>query len=167
MSLLIIDKGAISMRIHYALSTKYTIILAIAFLVTGYCTMRYVTQNAITQYGVEILKDIENASPKQLIQYTVWAYNNKNYEVAERLSIVNDGMNFDNWRKQYKVISIKEVDAFEEYKQLKQQFDYIKQYKVKLSYANGLFVKGYNIRDFIFVYDKKDSRWYLYGIGSY
>lgn len=155
------------MKIYNILSHKYIMVLVIAFIVMGYCAIRYANQKAIARHEFEILSDIKSASPEQLIQYTVWAYNNKNYEVAKGLSVTQNSVDFDNWINKYKVVFIKEADVYKEHKHLMRRFGHIKQYRVTLSYTYRLFMKGITTKDFIFVYDSKNLRWYLYAFGSY
>ena len=155
------------MRIYNIFSNKYIVVIVIAVILVSCCAIRYISQKAMAQQEFKILSDIKRASPEQLIQYTVWAYNNKNYEVAEGLSIIQNSANFDSWIHKYKVVSIEEADVYIEYRHLMQQFSHIKQYRVKLSYTYRLFMKGITIKDFIFVYDSKRLRWYLYAFGSY
>jgi len=147
------------------------------FLAVGCSVHRYQAQKSVNRLEVEILGNIETASPEALIHYYVWAYNNRSSEVIRKLGLPRpDGLpdsliNYDNWQNKRIVLFIEEADVDETDKDLKERFDHVKKYNVVLD-CNRLFMKSQNPyvtsetrpapANFILVHNRESGRWYIY-----
>jgi len=173
------NSGQIMRRQKKVLCVRIAVLLAL-LLAIGCSAHRYQAQRSIKQLEVEILDNIETASPEALIHYYVWAYNNRSSKVIRKLALPRpDGLpdsliNWDNWQNRRIVLFIEEADIdVVDKEDLEKQFYHIKQYNVVLN-SYRLFEKSQNpyivsetgaIAKFILVRNRENGRWYIYGMG--